>query len=117
MNWITIFGLVLQFGSAILADAVAIEGDQPVQSPPIVPTLEGHKYSLVLALTPVAGQARGPKQTLNWITIFGLVIQEGSALLADAEEIAADQAFSTPTIDVTLAGYKYTAVITGTPVA
>lgn len=55
MNWFTIFGLVFQLVNAAEADAVAIAADQPVVSPPVFVTLDGHKYAATLHLDPVAG--------------------------------------------------------------
>lgn len=53
MNWFQIFEIAVEEAAAIEGDIVAIEADQPVASPPVFVTLEGHKYQAVLNLTPV----------------------------------------------------------------
>jgi hypothetical protein len=114
-QWLKIFGLAIQFGSDVLAAAAEIAGDQPVSSPTIDTYLEGKPYQLVLTLTPVAGQARGNPTSMSWFSIFGIVMQEASAVYADLEEISADQPFSTAPVTITLEGFKYNAVVSGAP--
>jgi hypothetical protein len=54
MNWWTIIGLVFQLANAAEQDAVEVAADQPVVSPPVYVTLDGHKYEATLHLDPVA---------------------------------------------------------------
>lgn len=117
INYIQLIGILIQEGSALLADAALIQADQAVTSPPVVPTIAGHKYSIVVNLTPVPGQAHIAPQSVSWFAVIGLVLQEAPALMAAMSEIEAGQAFATPSVDVTLAGYKFAATIVGTPVA
>lgn len=53
MNWFTIFQLAMELITAVEQDTVAVQNDQPVSSPPVFVTLDGHKYQAVLNLTPV----------------------------------------------------------------
>lgn len=54
-NWLEAFELAVQEAAAIEAVAVEVNADQPAASPPVYPTLDGHKYEAVLTLTPVPG--------------------------------------------------------------
>lgn len=52
----------------------------------------------------------------TWIEAFEIAVEVGSAVLADAALIQADQPASSPPVYATLDGNKYQAVLTLTPV-
>ena len=53
----------------------------------------------------------------NWFNVLALALQVVPALEADVAEIAAGQPATSPAIDVTIGGKKYSVVVTVTPPA